>query len=106
MDRTPPDYGTCPTCGEAMLPVLELTPCGHDAAPTVRPLDSLGSIYSWTRTHPADGTGRLIAMADFLEGSLRVTGPVVGVESIAIGDTVRAAIGDDTPIVLIPAGDS
>jgi len=105
VDRGAPSYATCPTCGDHMLPVLELTPCGHAAAGHVQRLDSPGTVYSWTRTHQADGKGRLIAMADFLDGSLRVTGPVVATGSIAIGDEVRAAIGEQTPIVLIPVGD-
>lgn len=100
-----PVYGTCPTCGERMLPVLPFSPCGHDAPPIERPLDSIGVVYSWTATTTPDGP-RLMAMADFFDGALRVTGPVMGAEKIAIGDEVRASIGIETPITLIPVTSS
>jgi len=32
------EYGTCPVCGTMMLPVLEMSPCGHDAPPVRAPL--------------------------------------------------------------------
>ncbi|MEX2423506.1 MAG: hypothetical protein WD990_05970 [Acidimicrobiia bacterium] len=39
-------------------------------------------------------------MADFFDGGLRITGPLVGTETVAIGDRVNAFVGTDTPVVL------
>jgi uncharacterized OB-fold protein len=100
MSTKRPDYGTCPTCGSLMLPVLALPPCGHDAPTTVTPLEGTGQVYSWTRAWSGEDS-TLMAMADFFDGRLRVTAPVVGTEAIAIGDRVEAVIGDDTPVVLV-----
>lgn len=97
------DYGTCPVCGYVMLPILALSPCGHEKAPTVTPLDQPGVVYSWTRVWlGSEENGRILAMADFLNGQLRVTAPVVGVDQIAIGDSVEVTVGTDTPLALRP----
>jgi uncharacterized OB-fold protein len=86
-----------------MLPILALSPCGHEKAPTVTPLDQPGVVYSWTRVWlGSEENGRILAMADFLNGQLRVTAPVVGVDQIAIGDSVEVTVGTDTPLALRP----
>ena len=95
------DYGTCPVCGTVMLPVLKMSPCGHDAPPVPAPLTESGTVYSWTRVWLGyDPDGRLIVMADFLDGGLRVTAPLDGSE-IAIGDTVLLTTADDVPYRLV-----
>ena len=86
-----------------MLPVLELPPCGHDGPTAVMPLESIGIVYSWTVTHTS-GSPELMAMADFLDGMLRITAPVSGADTIAIGDSVRVYRGEATPIVIAPIG--
>jgi uncharacterized OB-fold protein len=85
-DNIPAQYARCPVCGEASFPQHLLSPCGHDAPPELVAFDAPGEVYSWTRTHGDDGA--VLAMADFLEGELRVTAPVVGGEDVAIGDRV------------------
>lgn len=95
-----PDVGTCPTCGMRMYPVLALPPCGHEAEPIVAPLDAAGVVYSWTRVWPTVETSRVMVMADFFDGGLRITGPLVGADSVQIGDTVHAVAGTDTPVAL------
>jgi uncharacterized OB-fold protein len=95
------DYGTCPVCGTVMLPVLKMSPCGHDAPPVRAPLTEPGTVYSWTRVWLGDEPdGRLIVMADFLDGGLRVTAPLDGSE-IAIGDAVLLTTADDVPYRLV-----
>ena len=95
------EYGTCPVCGTVMLPVLEMSPCGHDAPPVRAPLTEPGTVYSWTRVWLGDEPdGRLIVMADFLDGGLRVTAPLDGSE-IAIGDAVLLTTADDVPYRLV-----
>lgn len=89
-------HGTCPECGSLMLPVLDLLPCGHDGPALVSPLTDVGTVYSWTRVWVGEQP-RLMAMVDFLDGALRVTAPLVGTTSVAIGDRVRLEVGDDTP---------
>lgn len=96
-----PDYGTCPVCGYMMMPILELMPCGHDAVPQRAPLDSVGQVYSWTRSWHGEGLSTLIAMADFFEGRLRITAPVVNAESVEVGDTIAARASDEGPYVLV-----
>ncbi|HJR93542.1 MAG TPA: hypothetical protein VJ938_13940 [Acidimicrobiia bacterium] len=95
------EYGTCPVCGTVMLPVLDLSPCGHDAPPVRAPLTESGTVYSWTRVWLGDEpNGRLIVMADFLDGALRVTAPLDGAE-IAIGDAVVLTAAEDVPYRLV-----
>lgn len=95
-----PDFGTCPACGGRTLPVLELSPCGHDVAPRLAPLDEPGRVYSWTRSWSSPEDSTIIVMADFFDGDLRVTGPLDGDVGIAIGDTVWAHVGTASPFVL------
>lgn len=93
-------YGRCPACGYVTLPVLELSPCGHADAPDVQPLDGPGVVYSWTAVGEEGET--LMVMADFLDGALRVTGPLDATTEIAIGDEVVVAPGTSSPYVLRP----
>lgn len=83
-----------------MLPVLELSPCGHDVEPQRALLDVAGTVYSYTRLEKGDGPEGFIAMADFFDGRLRVNAPVLAVASVAIGDTVRVVAATDTPYAL------
>lgn len=100
-----PEYGECPICGYRMIPILELSPCGHDAETIVRTLDSEGIIYSWTRLWATPESGTVVAMADFLDGTLRIAAPV-SVDSVEIGDSVVARRGEVTPLALVPTGGS
>jgi len=95
-----PEIGICPTCGYRMLPILELTPCGHNEESQREPLDGQGRVYSWTRSWSSPDESRLIVMADFFDGQLRVTGPLDGDDDVAIGDAVWAYVGTDSPFVL------
>lgn len=95
-----PNVGTCPTCGMRMVPILALPPCGHETPPTIAPLDGPGVVYSWTRLWPSPDTSKLMVMADFLDGDLRITAPLVAADTVAIGDRVHAVVGTETPIVL------
>lgn len=84
-----------------MLPVLPLSSCGHSDEVEILPLTESGEVYSWTRAHvgtPPGGT--LMAMADFFDGALRVTAPVLDAEEIDIGDRVVVVPGEDTPYAL------
>ena len=99
---TPAVYARCPICNEATFPVHQLSPCGHDADPVIAPLDESGEVFSWTRTHQADGV-TTIAMADFLGGELRVTAPVHDVDEIAIGDSLAVRSDADGGFFLVPA---
>lgn len=96
------EYGTCPQCGDLSFPVLPLSPCGHGDEPQRRPLDEAGVVYSWTRVWAGDES-TLMAMADFLEGRLRVTAPVMDAEEIEIGAPVRVCPGLDTPYAMQPS---
>lgn len=98
-----PKVGTCPTCGTRMFPILSLPPCGHDSTPSIAPLDTTGVVYSWTRVWMSPDTSRLMVMADFLDGDLRITAPLVGTDTIVIGGSVRAVVGTETPVALVPA---
>jgi hypothetical protein len=89
------EYGTCPVCGLVTLPVLPLSPCGHDAAPDIAMLDLPGTVYSWTST--GSGVGTQIVMADFLDGTLRVTGPILSGPDVDIGTSVTLVVGHETP---------
>ena len=102
-DFEPAVYARCPVCGHATFPVHALSPCGHEAEPIVAPLDDAGEVFSWTRTHQADGVTP-IAMTDFLGGELRVTAPVVGVNEVAIGDrlVVLASANGDFFLAPVP----
>ena len=100
MSEERPKVGTCPTCGMRMVPVLELPPCGHDATPSIAPLDSPGVVYSWTRIWSSADASTLMVMADFFDGGLRITAPLVGAEHVEIGDQVNAVVGTETPVVL------
>lgn len=98
--RPNPEYGSCPTCGYVMLPVLEYLPCGHDGPPALAPLDTLGTVYSWTRSWTGPDRSTVIAMADFLDGALRIGAPMVGSDEVAIGDLVTAVVGIESPTTL------
>lgn len=100
MSEQHPKVGTCPTCGMRMVPVLELPPCGHDSPPSIVPLDGPGVVYSWTRLWSSAESSQLMVMADFFDGGLRITAPLVGAETVAIGDRVHAFTGTETPVVL------
>jgi uncharacterized OB-fold protein len=99
-----PLYARCPVCHEASFPVHVLSPCGHGGDPILEPLTATGTVYSWTRSHSADGA-TLIAMADFLDGELRVTAPVLGADAVAIDDRLTVVTGGDLPFALAPAAD-
>ena len=90
------EYGTCPKCGYLTLPVLEMSPCGHDDAPILAELAEPGTVYSWTKVARSGGS-QVLAMADFFDGRLRVTAPVLDPGDIAIGDSVVAIAGSETP---------
>jgi uncharacterized OB-fold protein len=96
-----PNVGTCPTCGMRMVPVLDLPPCGHDAQPSIAPLDEPGIVYSWTRLWSSAEASQLMVMADFFDGGLRITAPLMGADAVAIGDAVHAVVGNETPVVLV-----
>jgi uncharacterized OB-fold protein len=83
-----------------MFPILGLPPCGHEAPPSIAPLDTPGVVYSWTRVWATPETSRIMVMADFLDGDIRITAPLVGADTVAIGDRVHAVVGTDTPVVL------
>lgn len=100
--QDPIGYGACIECGYLMLPVLPLSPCGHDALVEEKPLDELGEVYSWTRFRLGESE-RLLVMVDFFGGKLRVTAPLVETESVAIGDRVRIVPGGDTPYAFVPS---
>jgi uncharacterized OB-fold protein len=95
-------YARCTICNEAYFPVHALTPCGHDATPSLHTFEAPGTVYSWTRSHGADGAV-LIAMTDFLDGELRITAPVTGVDSVDIGDELVVLSSDEVPFILAPA---
>jgi hypothetical protein len=95
-----PDYGLCPACGFLMYPVLEYLPCGHEGPPTLAPLEAAGIVYSWTRSWTGIDRATVIAMADFLDGALRISAPMFGSGEIAIGDLVTAVVGVHPPIAL------
>ncbi len=100
-EREPVEYGTCPACGYVMLPVLPMSPCGHDNTPVLALLDEPGIVYSWTTVRlGGEEESSTLAMADFLGGRLRVTAPVLEQGEIAIGDQVRVTVGRDTPFGL------
>lgn len=88
------EYGKCPVCGYLMLPVLPLTPCGHEADPELTALTDVGTVYSWSEI--GIGERRVMVMADFFDGELRVTAPLDG-DVVGIGDQVRLVRGADTP---------
>jgi uncharacterized OB-fold protein len=94
-------YARCPSCNQATFPVHTLSPCGHEAEPILAPLEDAGEVFSWTRTHQADGVTP-IAMADFLGGELRVTAPVLGVDEVSIGDRLVALASADGAFFLAP----
>lgn len=99
-DGSTPVYGACSECGFAMFPLLSELPCGHAGPPTLMPFEGPGLVYSWTRVWLSEEPGRIIAMADFLDGRLRVTAPVVDADKIEIGDSVHLAPGIDTAYAL------
>jgi hypothetical protein len=70
-------FGTYPTCGYEMFAMLPQSPCRHEVDPVLAPLDGFGTVYSWTRVSIGDETTEVIAMADFREGRVRVTAPVL-----------------------------
>jgi hypothetical protein len=83
-----------------MFPVLPQSPCGHEVEPVLAPLDEPGLVYSWTRVSIDDGTTEIIAMADFLEGRLRVTAPVLEGD-VAIGSSVVLRPGVSTAYAFV-----
>ena len=83
-----------------MLPVLQQSPCGHPEEPVGEPLNEAGVIYSWTKYHLGEDGPTLLAMADFLDGRVRVTAPVLDVAGIEIGDRVEVVVGRSTPYAL------
>lgn len=95
------EYGRCTECGYLTLPVPQLSPCGHAAAVTTKPLTEPGEVYSWTRLRLGE-TDRLMVMVDFFGGDLRVTAPLVGAESVSIGDWVRLIPSTENPYVFEP----
>src|SRR5690606_4626645 len=99
----PARYARCATCNEAYFPVHTLSPCGHDGEPTLHEFDAPGEVHSWTRSH-SGGSSTLIAMADFMGGEIRVTAPVPGADSIAIGDRLTVRNTADGGFVLAPVG--
>ncbi len=98
------EYGTCPACRYVMLPILPLSPCGHDDQPVLTPLTESGIVYSWTAVQRTLEESTTLAMADFLEGRLRITAPIIDSAEIAIGDRVRVTLGRDTPFGLYRVG--
>ena len=78
------------------MPILDFLPCGHDVEPERAPLDSIGSVYSWTRSRLGQHEV-LIVMADFFEGALRVTAPLLDDTEPAIGKAVRLVSGTGIP---------
>ncbi|MEX2562284.1 MAG: hypothetical protein WD358_03410 [Nitriliruptoraceae bacterium] len=100
MSSQHPEIGICPICGYRMLPILDLMPCGHSGEVERQPLEEQGRVYSWTRSWSSPDDSRLIVMADFFDGQLRVTGPLDGDSDVAIGDAVWAHVGSDSPFVL------
>lgn len=100
----PLEYGRCPQCGTVEFPILPRPSCGHTVAPERIPLTAPGVVYSWTRVHGTPGEPpTVIAMADFLEGRLRVTAPMPGVAAVAIGDPVVVVADPVLPYALAPA---
>jgi uncharacterized OB-fold protein len=98
----PAFYARCPVCDQSTFPVHELSPCGHDSAPLLVPLNDVGEAFSWTRTHGTNGVTP-IAMVDFIGGELRVTAPVLGPTEIAIGDRLVVRNAPDGTFFLVPA---
>ena len=86
-------YARCGTCGTPMFPVLSRLPCGHDDV-QLQQLDEVGVVYSWTESRLAGPDPEVMVMADFLDGMLRITAPLV---------TGTAEIGD--LVVVVPAFD-
>jgi len=101
-DLEPAVYARCPACNQATFPVHTLSPCGHGAEQILVPLEDAGEVFSWTRTHQADGVTP-IAMTDFLGGELRVTAAVLGVDRVAIGDRLVVLTSADGAFFLTPA---
>jgi hypothetical protein len=71
-----------------------MSPCGHIEEPVVAELDECGEVYSWTKV--TVGEDRVMVMADFFDGDLRVTAPLLS-GAVAIGDVVCLVAGDSTP---------
>jgi hypothetical protein len=83
-----------------MFPVLPLSPCGHADEPSIEALDEPGTVYSWTRVALGEGDVQLLAMVDFLGGSLRVIAPVADTDELAIGDQLVLTASTDHPYEL------
>lgn len=94
-ERQPVEYGRCAVCGYLMLPVPDIPPCGHRCVVETRPLEEPAVVYSWTRMRL--GQDQILVMADFFDGGLRVTAPLLDADSVEIGDRVRLVEGNDTP---------
>jgi uncharacterized OB-fold protein len=97
-----PEYGECPECGKRTIPALELLPCGHEGEPIVRQLEAEGTIYAWTRSWTSPDTSTILAMVDFMDGTLRAAAPVIETDQVNTGDLVRARVGDETPLSFAP----
>ena len=93
----------CGECHQVWLPALDPLPCGHPGG-IDEPLDTAGVVHSWTRVgdDTAATPARIIVMADFLGGALRVVAPLAGATTISIGDQVTTAIGEDSLYVMNP----
>lgn len=101
LDLVPALYARCPVCDQVTFPVHELSPCGHEARQILDTLGDPGEVFSWTRTHQAEGVTP-IAMADFLGGELRVTAPVLEADEVAIGDRLVVLATADGAFYLTP----
>ena len=95
-------YIRCPACGHAAFPEHALPTCGHAGPGTSYSFTEEGQVYAWTRVHGAGGT-TLLAMADFLDGEVRVTAPLVGTAEVSVGDRVRVRRGAELPYELVPS---
>ena len=93
------DYGTCPTCCYLTLPVLPLSPCGHEASPVVAPLTEVGVVYAHTRVWSGE-VATIQVMADFFDGRLRVNGPLREAQEVSVGDRVQVIAVDEGPYAL------
>jgi uncharacterized OB-fold protein len=102
LEREPIAYAVCSQCSYPSWPILDMLTCGHANEPDIHELREAGQVYSWTRSWKSEGESAIIVMADFLEGSLRIIGPLgADCGEIAIGDKVTAWVGDNEQSVLL-----
>lgn len=97
------DYGECTECGFLMLPIPALSPCGHSAPVETRPLSDTGVVYTWTRAR-LGASDQLMVMADFFDGRLRITAPLLESEQVSIGASVTLITGVNTPYAFVRIG--